>query len=465
MAESRFRSPTDSQDDALRPGPATGRPARAEDPLAELARLIGQEDPFRDFYKDDSARIVAPPAERAPPTPPTDSWFDDPPQPASRYGAPQPAEPPVPLRPAIDPPARSAAADPFERLSRPSQVLAKADYDQGRHGQDDFARAEPPRQDPVAVARQAPQPAEDPYYRHDDAAEYDRDYGAEEQAYDPYYSEDGHMPPHGEGLDGEPRNRSRMVFMLVGAVLGLAALGTGGVFAYRALVGGGEPPTIRADAGPNKVAPTSTPQPDASGQKLIYDRVGAPGATGAENMVSREEQPVDVGRASQPRVVLPGAVDGSASGGEPRKVRTMVVRSDGTVVPSAPAPSASPPPVAAAVPRPVVQPAPVQPATPRPVAPAPVQPQRTASVSGPGFVVQVSAAKSEAEANAALRSVQSKYASVLAGQPVSIRKADLGDRGTYYRVNVGPFGSRDQANELCNSLRSAGGECMVKQGN
>jgi hypothetical protein len=492
MAESRFRSPTDNADDAPRTGSATSRAARVEDPLAELARLIGQEDPFKDFYKDEPARAAPPPADPVPLNPSDDAWYGNP-QPTSRYGAAAPAEPAVPLRAAADPLARSAQADSFERLSRPSQVFNKPDFDhglgqqgslgqQGGFGQDAVGRSEAPaRPDPVAVPRQAPQaaaplprqPAEDPYYWHGDDAEYDRDYGAEEQAYDPYYSEDGHMPPHSEGLEQAPRSRSRMAFMLVGAVLGLAALGTGGVFAYRSLVGGGEPPTIKADAGPNKVAPAATPSQDTNGQKLIYDRVGAPGSTGTEQVVSREEQPVDLARTNQPRVVLPGAVE-SSSGSEPRKVRTMVVRSDGTVVPSAPAPAPAP-----VVNSYAAQPAPVQstiaqPAMPRPVAPAPapVQPQRTASVppstatatSGSGFVVQVSAAKSEAEAKAALRSVQSKYPNILGSQPTSVRKVDL-ERGTFYRAHIGPYATREQANDVCNSLRSAGGDCIVQQRN
>lgn len=481
MAESRYRNPADNFDDAPRSGAAAARPGRIEDPLAELARLIGQEDPFKDFYKDESSRIVPPPPEPA--GPPSDSWFD--PQPS--YAA--PAEPAAPQRPTIDPPARAAAAARYDRPAQtaarpaptpPRDTYAQSAYEQDAFAQDAFAqdafakeafgRAEPARHDAAAVTRQTQAAAartraaaDDSYYRHDAAAEYDRDYGAEEQVYDPYYSEDGQMPPHGEGLDEPPRNRARLVFMLAGAVLGLAAVGTGGVFAYRSLAGGGEPPVIKADASPNKVAPAGPPQPqDASGQKLIYDRVGAPGGGGAEKVVSREEQPVDPSHLAQPpRVVLPGAVD--SSGNEPRKVRTLVVRSDGTVMPSAPA-SAPASPAPAAV-RPV-QPAPVQPAVSQPATPRPVQPapQRTASVSGPGFVVQVSAARSEAEAQAALRSMQSKYAGVLGGQPTSVRKVEL-ERGTFYRAHIGPFASRDQANEVCSSLKAAGGDCIVQQRN
>jgi cell division septation protein DedD len=37
----------------------------------------------------------------------------------------------------------------------------------------------------------------------------------------------------------------------------------------------------------------------------------------------------------------------------------------------------------------------------------------------------------------------------------------LGDRGTYYRAHVGPFANAEQANVLCDRLKSAGGECWV----
>ncbi|BBF92535.1 SPOR domain-containing protein [Blastochloris tepida] len=503
MAESRYRYPAEGHDEAQRAGSGTGRPDRIEDPLAELARLIGQEDPFKDFDKA------------------------------------EPAPPPVAEE---SPRASAAAAQAFERLSRPSQAVGKAeaakpdysktdysktDYAKSDYSKPEYGRSESERYDYgagsqaygaggraasqgagayAAQPRSAPAAADpgaapaytpstpaytapaaaaprqtaadqtyyrnDPYRRHEDVAEYDRDYGAEEPAYDPYYSEDGDMPPHGEGLGGLPeRNRSRLIIMLVGGVIGLAAVGTGAVFGYRALVGGGEPPTIKADAGPNKVAP-SGPQ-DTSNQKLIYDRVGGAASSGNENVVSREEQPVELGRPGQPRVVLPGGVD--PGGNEPRKVRTMTVRSDGTVVPSAPGPVATTTTPARPVTTPAapVQTAPVQPlavqpqpATPRPVTPAPVQPQRTAAIpANGGFVVQVSAARSEAEAQAALRSVQSKYGDVLAGQPTSVRKVNLGDRGTFYRAHIGPFATREQANDLCSNLRSAGGDCIVQQRN
>jgi cell division protein FtsN len=78
------------------------------------------------------------------------------------------------------------------------------------------------------------------------------------------------------------------------------------------------------------------------------------------------------------------------------------------------------------------------------------------------YHVQVSSQRSEADAQNAFRSVQGKYSSVLSGQQHVIRKVELGEKGTYYRAMVGPFSTRDQAVQLCSSLKSAGGDCVVQ---
>jgi cell division protein FtsN len=46
---------------------------------------------------------------------------------------------------------------------------------------------------------------------------------------------------------------------------------------------------------------------------------------------------------------------------------------------------------------------------------------------------------------------------------VVIRRAELGDKGVYYRAMVGPFTSVEQATELCSSLKAAGGQCVVQK--
>jgi hypothetical protein len=88
-------------------------------------------------------------------------------------------------------------------------------------------------------------------------------------------------------------------------------------------------------------------------------------------------------------------------------------------------------------------------------------PAATGSAAG-GYAVQVSAQRSEAEAQAAFHSLQGKYPSQLGGRQVTIRRADLGSKGVYYRAMVGPFGSSAEASQLCQSLKSAGASCLIQ---
>ncbi len=85
-----------------------------------------------------------------------------------------------------------------------------------------------------------------------------------------------------------------------------------------------------------------------------------------------------------------------------------------------------------------------------------------AATANSGYLVQVSSQRSEADAQTAFRNVRSKYSSVLGDRQPVIRRADLGAKGTYYRAMVGPFPSRDQAVQLCASLKAAGGDCVVQ---
>jgi cell division protein FtsN len=44
-----------------------------------------------------------------------------------------------------------------------------------------------------------------------------------------------------------------------------------------------------------------------------------------------------------------------------------------------------------------------------------------------------------------------------------VHKVELGAKGTYYRAMVGPFASQAEASQLCSSLKSAGGNCLVQR--
>ncbi len=425
--------------------------ARTEsDPLAELARLIGQADPNADFGRDRNAAD----AHAGGPPP----WMRD-----------RAAPPPSPAEPAmardVHPLRRYAAAhhlpEPTYQTSPQTQPEAdhSARYDEALYG------PLPSEADHAAYGN--PQPAG--YY--DDYA----------------YEED-------DGGDAEARKPRRKGLATVAAVVALAVVGTGAAFAYRTFVGttrSGEPPIIKADAGPNKVVPASAAD---GASKQIQDRMAAGNA--AEQLVSREEQPVDVKdiARSGPRVVFPplnqnvnppstasvapgdklaanGGAAAAVGGGEPRRIKTLTVRSDegqGATAPAAraPAPVPAPPPTTRAA---------VAPAAPGANAPLSLAPQaapsRVASVnpaqSEPaatgGYVVQVSSQRSEADARASFKTLQHKFPSALGSHAPLIKRADLGSRGVYYRAMVGPFGTSEQAAQFCGNLKSAGGQCVVQR--
>jgi cell division septation protein DedD len=98
-------------------------------------------------------------------------------------------------------------------------------------------------------------------------------------------------------------------------------------------------------------------------------------------------------------------------------------------------------------------------------APAPVQAQAapSASAAGGGYLVQVSSQRNEADAQASFKSLQGKFPTVLGSRAPVIKRADLGEKGVYYRAMVGPFGSPDEASQFCGSLKTAGGQCVVQR--
>jgi len=147
------------------------------------------------------------------------------------------------------------------------------------------------------------------------------------------------LPPHPhDEMVASPAEKPASRGMLVAAVIaGTVVTGLAGFFGYRYLAGdapSGPPPLIAADKSPVKVQPDPQEQTaEASRSKLIYDRVGGGAEGGEERLVIRSEEPVtsvtgaDVagqeGATSTPE---------RATRALPRRVRTVVVRPDGTIV-------------------------------------------------------------------------------------------------------------------------------------
>jgi cell division protein FtsN len=77
--------------------------------------------------------------------------------------------------------------------------------------------------------------------------------------------------------------------------------------------------------------------------------------------------------------------------------------------------------------------------------------------------VQLSATGSPEEAEATYDRLQSRHASILGNLDPNIQRADLGERGVFYRVRVGPWQQRDEAIGVCDALKAAGADCYVTQ--
>ncbi len=460
---------------------AAAKPS-GNDPLAELARLIGQNDPFGEFGRDSARRASAPPAHEPPP-----SWADEP--------APQ-----APVQQKTPAPSNYFAAP---QASPPPPNFGRQTFGGAPLGHDtDMYQVE------TTVPGYA-QPA------------------AGHEQHDAYTQSAPHLGPEEEDFyEDEQPSRRRMGVLVIAGVFALAVIGTAGAFGYRVLFGSssvsGPPPVIKAESAPSKIVPAST----SPVGKQITDRINDKGL--GEKLVSREEQPVTITPQDpapqapvQPSLQssMPPAQGSGVVGAEPKKVRTIAIRPDQGS--SDPAPQAAAPPAAAQVPVRVIPTAkPAQPSQPARVAnnpapaadaddpdptPAPrqatprVQPQaaapraanaplslspdapaqpvrgpaapvaRTASVAPPaaasgggGYLVQVSSQRSEAEAQSAFASLQAKFPGQLGGKQPVIRKVELGEKGTYYRAMV-PAGDAAEANQLCSGMKAAGGSCLVQK--
>ena len=459
---------------ASEPPPVRGSGKTGSDPLAELARLIGQTDPFGEYGRETARH--SPPAQsaaRADWNQPlgasyTAQYSGDAPAPAPRY-----------------------ADDSYP--AAPASPLIPQDYGSQRYEHQPYEAQPPAGEADHYEAEQASQrfPL--------DQSDYQQDFYDQAPVEEEYYE------------DAQP-SRRRIVVMAIAGVAALAVIGTAGAFGYRALVGSSgstkPPPVIKADTAPSKIVPATTGK-DTQSNKLITDRVNERGQS--EKLVSREEQPMD--RPTAVALSQSGtqtALGSGVVGSEPKKVRTIAIHPDQPVADAAPssmssaaAPARSAPApaprAAAAPPRPAPdttaeaeESAPTRPApqprqaasnsaplslnpnaAPSRAAPAPAAPARTAAVApqasapastgGAGSYVQVSSQRSEGEAQSAFRSLQAKFPDQLGGRQPSIHKADLGAKGTYYRAMVGPFASASEASQLCASLKAAGGQCLVQK--
>lgn len=76
--------------------------------------------------------------------------------------------------------------------------------------------------------------------------------------------------------------------------------------------------------------------------------------------------------------------------------------------------------------------------------------------------IQLISSPNKAAMEKAWTDLSKKY-SALKGLPHEVEAADLGSKGTFYRLKAGAFKDRADADKVCNAVKSAGGSCLVKK--
>ncbi|MEQ8807341.1 MAG: SPOR domain-containing protein, partial [Rhodospirillales bacterium] len=132
-------------------------------------------------------------------------------------------------------------------------------------------------------------------------------------------------------------------------------------------------------------------------------------------------------------------------------------------VPAAPASASSGGPIALvpksapAAPAATAQPAPAAKAE----SPAPSAPAATETAAVDGWQVQLAASRAATAAKAEGERLKQKHSDVLGKLTVSIMRADLGAKGVFYRIRLGPARDKDQARAVCAQLAKRGQGCLV----
>ncbi|MGK2739701.1 SPOR domain-containing protein [Tepidicaulis sp. LMO-SS28] len=232
----------------------------------------------------------------------------------------------------------------------------------------------------------------------------------------------------------EEEERGRGPFLLLGAVVLIAAFGGVLFFAYQQGVKEGmrsAPPVIRAENGPARVAPEDPGGIEIPHQdKRIYDRItGNEREDGVERLMPSAEEPLPLPQAGAPAPVtetVPPAESApqqqaEAKPEEPAKKEAAPEKAEEPVIPSEPA----------------------------------------ASSSG-NYVVQIAALRSEADAQKRFDALKGEHGDILGGKQADIQRADLGDKGVFYRLRIGYLDGKDAADKLCGQLKSRGVDCLVR---
>jgi hypothetical protein len=279
-----------------------------------------------------------------------------------------------------------------------------------------------------------------------------------------------------EDLRPRPRRLLRIVVAL--AVMGVFA---GGLwFAYKAGMhrsgaagDSADIPLIRADTRPIKV------KPENPGGMQIPDRdmlIYGQQRPQVEHLLPPPETPM-----ARPAPPPPPPTPAPAPTPAPLQTQAETAAAPPPPAsPAAPAVAAGPPAAAPTPARPVpIRPAPAQPALSQPalspaavaaarelgLTPAEISPRSSALRSAsakPGAVrLQLGAVRSESEARGTWDRLKQRNADLLGKLSGGTIRAELGDKGVYYRIQTGPVADPSTADRICGELRQRHLACVI----
>jgi hypothetical protein len=310
------------------------------------------------------------------------------------------------------------------------------------------------------------------------------------------------------GLPPERRIKRSLSKPLVLTVAGVTLLAGGGLAAFTLLRSGGvggPPPMIEADAAPTKSrAPDRGGAEDAAApDRLVYERLSGATRPSVERLLPPPEQPMPrpivaadpppppeppkpaqtaaappvnmlatpthapppaaapPGKPGQPQAVAPPGKPGQPNQaaphqpnqpGKPGQQQPQPPQQPGQQVGK---PGQAPPPQQhAAAPSPGAPPSTLKPPGQNP------PPSSVSSGGGSGWRIQLASVRSEAEASAEWKRLQARFPAVLGGLSLQVSKADLGDKGVFYRVHGGGV-DEVRARSACDQLKSQNVGCVV----
>jgi hypothetical protein len=307
---------------------------------------------------------------------------------------------------------------------------------------------------------------------------------------------------------GVKRSMSKPLVLTVAGVTLLAGAGLAAFTLLRSGGVGGPPPMIEADAAPTKSrAPDRGGAEDAAApDRLVYERLSGATRPSVERLLPPPEQPMPrpivaadppppeppkpaqaaaappvnmlatpthapppaaapPGKPGQPQAAAPQAKPGQPNQAAPHQPNQPPGK-PGQAPPQQPPPQQPGQPVGKPG-QPPQQPPPQQhaalpsgapPSTLKP--PGPPPPPSVSSGGGSGWRIQLASVRSEAEASAEWKRLQARFPAVLGGLSLQVSKADLGDKGVFYRVHGGGV-DEVRARSACDQLKSQNVGCVV----